>query len=76
MALGSCVLMVLVMLAARGADQESMVLGGASYSRQGKGFGMEMVRVVGRAGQRKIHVGEIGREPAGKGTLCLATIDE
>ncbi len=77
LALGSCVLMVLAMLAARGTDQELMVLGGAAYSHQGKGFGMEMVRVVRRAGQRGIQVqGGIGRELVGKGAPGLATIAE
>ena len=77
LALGSCVLMVLAMLAARGTDQESMVLGGAAYSRQGKGFGMEMVRVARRARQRGVQIqGGIVREPVGKGVPGLATIAE
>ena len=74
LALGSCVLMVLAMLTARGADQEPMLLGGAAYCRQGKGFGLEIVRVVR---QRGVQVqGGIARKLVGKGAHGLATIAE
>ena len=72
LALGSCVLMVLAMLTARGADQEPMLLGGAAYCRQGKGFGLEIV-----VRQRGVQVqGGIARKLVCKGAHGLATIAE
>ena len=79
LAVGSCVLLVLAVLAARGADQEAVMIG-AAYSRQSKfGLGMEMVGVGGRRGgqPRVWPAGCIG-EPAVEGApgVAMATIAE
>ncbi len=79
-AVGSCVLLVLAVLAARGADQEAVMIG-AAYSRQSKfGLGMEMVGVGGgrRGGQQREgpEGGTSGAACEGAPGVAMATIAE